>query len=263
MTRQSQEKMIQIIFIAFGFVCLILLLGSGRGLDFIISVSIAFTFFILVRVSFEKEPKAFSSLPTLLFISAMLRILIGLFMCFQMLFSGDDLDLMILNTSRIFPKVWEHSNQIIFVYIITFLIFHLVAFLSITFTTRISNIRSRFIQDRLPQQLMRIDIQCLHELIDDSEANIGREAARENVNIIIKINESSQFLLWEIRIVTVTILMLLVIGVLLASVLRGEPLLVSIQTYLKFAIDLTIIFLSSVMFSLISIVLMMLKGERK
>ncbi len=170
---------------------------------------------------------------------------------------------MILNDLSFFPEEWDHSDQVICVYIITFLIFQLVVLLSISFTTRLADLGSRFIQDGLPIKFLSIDNQYLQELINESEVNIIKEAAKENVNIVNKINDKCQFLKWEVRIITVSILMLLVIGTLLASVLQGKHILVSIQTYLKFAIDVSIIYLSSVIFSLIAIVLLILNGVKK
>ena len=148
-------------------------------LDVCLAFSLSFSVLILMTAVFIQKPLEFSSFPTMLLITTMLRLALNLASTRLILGHGNEGTAASGYVIQAFGKLIMQGNFVIG--LIVFAILVIVNFVVITKGSgRIAEVAARFTLDAMPGKQMAIDADLSAGLIDEKEAKQRRKTSRRN-----------------------------------------------------------------------------------
>ena len=194
-------------------------------LDVALSFSITFSILILMTSIFIKKPLEFSSFPTILLISTMLRVALNLASARLILSKGNEGTAAAGNVIQSFGKLITQGNFVIG--IIVFAILVIVNFIVITKGAgRIAEVAARFTLDAMPGKQMAVDADLSAGLINETEARERRKQLEQESNFFGAMDGASKFVRGDaiagLLIVVINIIGGIVIGVVQQGMSFGD-----------------------------------------
>ncbi len=185
-------------------------------IDFGLAISISLSVLILMVSLWIQKPLDFSAFPTVLLISTILRLSLGIATTRLILARGDDGVFAAGHIIQGFSRFVMSGDFVIG--IVVFLILVTVNFVVITKgATRIAEVGARFTLDAIPGKQMAIDADLNAGLIDDKEAQRRRRELEEESSFFGSMDGASKFVRGEaiasIIVIAVNIFGGIIIGV--------------------------------------------------
>jgi flagellar biosynthesis protein FlhA len=199
-------------------------------LDMALGISITFSVLILMTALFIKKPLEFSSFPTILLVSTMLRLALNLASTRLILSHGHEGTDAAGEVIQAFGAFMMGGNFVIGV--IVFAILVLVNFIVITKGSgRIAEVGARFTLDAMPGKQMAIDADLSAGLINEDQARKRRKELEEEANFYGSMDGASKFVRGD-AIAGLIITVINVIGGIIIGVLqKGMPFADASHTY--------------------------------
>ncbi|WP_404401830.1 flagellar biosynthesis protein FlhA [Pelagibacterium halotolerans] len=161
-------------------------------LDIMLACSIVFSVMILMTALFIQTPLEFSAFPTVLLVSAMLRLALNLASTRLILADGHTGTQAAGNVIEAFGNFVTRGNFVIG--IIVFAILLIVNFIVITKGSgRIAEVAARFNLDAMPGKQMAIDADLSAGLIDETEAKNRRKTLEDESSFFGAMDGASKF----------------------------------------------------------------------
>src|SRR5436309_6930604 len=161
-------------------------------LDFALAISIIFSVLILMTALFIHTPLEFSSFPTVLLISTMLRLALNLASTRLILARGHEGTAAAGHVIEAFGNFVMSGNFVIGIIVFTILV--IVNFVVITKGSgRIAEVAARFHLDAMPGKQMAIDADLSAGLIDESEARRRRKTLEDESSFYGAMDGASKF----------------------------------------------------------------------
>ena len=161
-------------------------------LDFALAISITFSVLILMTALFIKAPLEFSTFPTVLLISTMLRLALNLASTRLILAHGHEGPTAAGHVIAAFGNFVMAGNFVIGIIVFTILI--IVNFVVITKGSgRIAEVAARFNLDAMPGKQMAIDADLSAGLIDEKVARARRKALEDESSFYGAMDGASKF----------------------------------------------------------------------
>src|SRR5215467_6829030 len=161
-------------------------------LDVSLSFSITFSILILMTSVFIRKPLEFSSFPTVLLISTMLRVALNLASTRLILAHGNEGTDAAGQVIQAFGRLITQGNFVIG--IIVFAILIIVNFIVITKGAgRIAEVAARFTLDAMPGKQMAVDADLSAGLINEGEARERRKQLESESNFFGAMDGASKF----------------------------------------------------------------------
>src|SRR6201995_4725795 len=161
-------------------------------LDVALAFSLSFSILILMTAVFVTKPLEFSSFPTILLITTMLRLALNLASTRLILGHGNEGTAASGYVIQAFGKLVMQGNFVIG--LIVFAILVIVNFVVITKGSgRIAEVAARFSLDAMPGKQMAIDADLSAGLIDEKEAKIRRKTIEAESNFFGAMDGASKF----------------------------------------------------------------------
>ncbi|WP_127142375.1 flagellar biosynthesis protein FlhA [Pelagibacterium montanilacus] len=161
-------------------------------LDIMLACSIVFSVMILMTALFIQTPLEFSAFPTVLLVSAMLRLALNLATTRLILAEGHTGTAAAGNVIEAFGNFITRGNFVIG--IIVFAILLIVNFIVITKGSgRIAEVAARFNLDAMPGKQMAIDADLSAGLIDENDARARRQKLEDESSFFGAMDGASKF----------------------------------------------------------------------
>ncbi|HEY5347999.1 MAG TPA: FHIPEP family type III secretion protein, partial [Rhizomicrobium sp.] len=161
-------------------------------LDICLAFSLSFSILILMTAVFIKKPLEFSSFPTILLLTTMMRLALNLASTRLILSHGNEGTAASGYVIQAFGKLVMQGNFVIG--LIVFAILVIVNFIVITKGSgRIAEVAARFSLDAMPGKQMAIDADLSAGLIDEKEAKIRRKIIEAESNFFGAMDGASKF----------------------------------------------------------------------
>src|ERR1700742_3021997 len=161
-------------------------------LDVSLAFSLSFSILILMTAVFIRKPLEFSSFPTILLITTMLRLALNLASTRLILGHGNEGTAASGYVIQAFGKLIMQGNFVIG--LIVFAILIIVNFVVITKGSgRIAEVAARFSLDAMPGKQMAVDADLSAGLIDEKEAKIRRKNIEAESNFFGAMDGASKF----------------------------------------------------------------------
>ncbi|HEY4273987.1 MAG TPA: flagellar biosynthesis protein FlhA [Rhizomicrobium sp.] len=161
-------------------------------LDVALAFSLSFSILILMTAVFIRKPLEFSSFPTILLITTMLRLALNLASTRLILGHGNEGTAASGRVIEAFGNLVMQGNFVIG--LIVFAILIIVNFVVITKGSgRIAEVAARFSLDAMPGKQMAIDADLSAGLIDEKEAKIRRKTIEAESNFFGAMDGASKF----------------------------------------------------------------------
>ncbi|MGH8323485.1 MAG: flagellar biosynthesis protein FlhA, partial [Steroidobacteraceae bacterium] len=161
-------------------------------LDISLALSLSFSILILMTAVFIKKPLEFSSFPTVLLITTMLRLSLNLASTRLILSHGTEGTAASGYVIQAFGKLIMQGNFVIG--LIVFAILIIVNFVVITKGSgRIAEVAARFSLDAMPGKQMAVDADLSAGLIDEKEAKRRRKELESESNFFGAMDGASKF----------------------------------------------------------------------
>src|ERR1700704_4818482 len=161
-------------------------------LDISLALSLSFSILILMTAVFIRKPLEFSSFPTILLITTMLRLALNLASTRLILSHGNEGTAASGYVIQAFGKLIMQGNFVIG--LIVFAILVIVNFVVITKGSgRIAEVAARFSLDAMPGKQMAIDADLSAGLIDEKDAKLRRKTIEAESNFFGAMDGASKF----------------------------------------------------------------------
>jgi flagellar biosynthesis protein FlhA len=161
-------------------------------LDFTLALSLSFSILIMMTAIFIRKPLEFSSFPTILLITTMLRLALNLASTRLILSHGNEGTAASGYIIQAFGTLIMQGNFVIG--IIVFAILIVVNFVVITKGSgRIAEVAARFSLDAMPGKQMAIDADLSAGLIDEKDAKARRKEIEAESNFFGAMDGASKF----------------------------------------------------------------------
>src|SRR3984885_6029053 len=161
-------------------------------LDVSLAFSLSFSILILMTAVFVRKPLEFSSFPTVLLVTTMLRLSLNLASTRLILGHGNEGTAASGYVIQAFGKLIMQGNFVIG--LIVFAILVIVNFVVITKGSgRIAEVAARFSLDAMPGKQMAIDADLSADLIDEKEAKSRRKTIEAESNFFGAMDGASKF----------------------------------------------------------------------
>ena len=212
-------------------ILMVLLLPLPRALlDLSLAVSITFSVLILMVALFIQRPLEFSSFPTVLLISTMLRLALNLATTRLILSHGHEGGHAAGQVIRAFGTLVMGGSFIIGV--IVFAILVIVNFVVITKGSgRIAEVSARFSLDAMPGKQMAIDADLSAGLIDEKEARRRRRELEDESAFFGSMDGAAKFVRGDAVAGLLIVFINIVGGILIGSLQHGLTLMQAVQSY--------------------------------
>jgi len=192
-------------------------------IDFGLALSIAFSVLILMVALWIQKPLEFSAFPTVLLITTILRLSLGIATTRLILSQGDQGVYAAGHIIQGFSRFVMSGDFVIG--IVVFLILVTVNFVVITKgATRIAEVGARFTLDAIPGKQMAIDADLSAGLIDDKEAQRRRRELEEESAFFGSMDGASKFVRGEAIASIIIIAVNIFGGIVIGATRHGMPL---------------------------------------
>src|SRR5689334_21078100 len=204
-------------------------------LDMLLALSMTFSVMILMTVLFIQKPLEFSSFPTVLLISTLLRLSLNMATTRLILSRGHEGPSAAGAVIEAFAGFVMQGNFVIGV--IVFAILTMVNFSVITKGSgRIAEVAARFSLDAMPGKQMAIDADMSAGLIDEAEARRRRKELEEESSFFGAMDGASKFVRGD-AVAGLAITFINVIGGMVTGMVqKGLPVLQAADTYTRLTI---------------------------
>jgi flagellar biosynthesis protein FlhA len=212
-------------------ILLVLLLPMPRWLlDFSLAISITFSVLILMVSLFIQRPLDFSSFPTVLLISTMMRLSLNLATTRTILTDGHEGAHAAGAVIEAFGKLLMSGNFVIGV--IVFAILVIVNFVVITKGSgRIAEVSARFTLDAMPGKQMAIDADLSAGLIDEREARTRRQTLEDESSFFGSMDGAAKFVRGDAIAGLLIVFINVVAGIIIGTWFHNLSLSQAAQTY--------------------------------
>ena len=192
-------------------------------IDFGLALSIAFSVLILMVSLWIQKPLEFSAFPTVLLITTILRLSLGIATARLILARGDQGVFAAGHVIQGFSRFVMSGDFVIG--IVVFLILVTVNFVVITKgATRIAEVGARFALDAIPGKQMAIDADLSAGLIDDKQAQFRRRELEEESAFFGSMDGASKFVRGEAIASLIIIAVNIFGGIIIGTTRHGMPL---------------------------------------
>src|SRR5712672_1986169 len=199
-------------------------------LDFALSFSITFSILILMTSVFIRKPLEFSSFPTVLLISTMLRVALNLASTRLILAHGNEGTDAAGQVIQAFGRLITQGNFVIG--IIVFAILIIVNFIVITKGAgRIAEVAARFTLDAMPGKQLAVDADLSAGLINESEARKRRDEISRAADFYGAMDGSSKFVKGDAIAGLLITAINIVGGIFIGAFQRGLPIGQALSQY--------------------------------
>jgi flagellar biosynthesis protein FlhA len=199
-------------------------------LDVSLSFSITFAILILMTAIFIKKPLEFSSFPTVLLISTILRVALNLASTRLILARGNEGTDAAGHVIEAFGRLITQGNFVIGV--IVFAILVIVNFIVITKGAgRIAEVAARFTLDAMPGKQMAVDADLSAGLINEAEARERRKQLESESNFYGAMDGASKFVRGDAIAGLLIVIINIVGGIIIGIVQQGMTFADAIQTF--------------------------------
>ena len=213
-----------------GILVVLLLPLPAWVLDLTLSFSITFSILILMTSIFIRKPLEFSSFPTVLLISTMLRLALNLASTRLILSHGKDGTDAAGYVIQAFGRLITQGNFVIG--IIVFAILVIVNFIVITKGAgRIAEVAARFTLDAMPGKQMAVDADLSAGLINETEARERRKNLEAESNFFGAMDGASKFVRGDAIAGLLTVAINIVGGIIIGVVQHGMSFTDASQTF--------------------------------
>jgi flagellar biosynthesis protein FlhA len=212
-------------------ILLVLLLPMPRWmLDVSLALSITFSVLILMVSLFIQRPLDFSSFPTVLLISTMLRLALNLATTRMILTDGHEGGHAAGAVIQAFANLLMSGNFVIGV--IVFAILVIVNFVVITKGSgRIAEVSARFTLDAMPGKQMAIDADLSAGLIDEREARQRRQTLEDESSFFGAMDGAAKFVRGDAVAALLIVFINIVAGIIIGVWYHNLTLMQAAQTY--------------------------------
>src|SRR5579883_1478021 len=199
-------------------------------LDLSLAFSLSFSILILMTAVFIRKPLEFSSFPTILLITTMLRLALNLASTRLILGHGNEGTAASGYVIQAFGKLIMQGNFVIG--LIVFAILIIVNFVVITKGSgRIAEVAARFSLDAMPGKQMAIDADLSAGLIDEKEAKQRRKNIEAESNFFGAMDGASKFVRGDAIAGLLVVAINIVGGIVIGVVQHKLPLEQAFSTY--------------------------------
>src|SRR6185295_3953151 len=199
-------------------------------LDVSLSFSITFSILILMTSLFIRKPLEFSSFPTVLLISTMLRVALNLASTRLILARGNEGTDAAGQVIQAFGRLITQGNFVIG--IIVFSILVIVNFIVITKGAgRIAEVAARFTLDAMPGKQMAVDADLSAGLINEAEARERRKQLEAESNFFGAMDGASKFVRGDAIAGLLIVFINIIGGIIIGIVQEGMTFANAIQTF--------------------------------
>ena len=199
-------------------------------LDLSLSFSITFAILILMTAVFIRKPLEFSSFPTVLLISTILRVALNLASTRLILASGNEGTDAAGHVIEAFGRLITQGNFVIGV--IVFAILVIVNFVVITKGAgRIAEVAARFTLDAMPGKQMAVDADLSAGLINEAEARERRKQLESESNFFGAMDGASKFVRGDAIAGLLIVFINIIGGIIIGIVQEGMTFADAIQTF--------------------------------
>jgi flagellar biosynthesis protein FlhA len=213
-----------------GILVVLLLPLPAWLLDLTLSFSITFSILILMTSIFIRKPLEFSSFPTVLLISTMLRLALNLASTRLILAHGKEGTAAAGYVIQAFGRLITQGNFVIG--IIVFAILIIVNFIVITKGAgRIAEVAARFTLDAMPGKQMAVDADLSAGLINETEARERRKTLENESNFFGAMDGASKFVRGDAIAGLLTVAINIVGGIIIGVAQQGMSFTDASQTF--------------------------------
>ncbi|MDD5585924.1 MAG: flagellar biosynthesis protein FlhA [Alphaproteobacteria bacterium] len=203
--------------------------------DLGLSISITFAVVVLMTVLFITKPLDFSSFPTVLLLSTLLRLSLNLSTTRLILTHGNEGEEAAGQVVRSFANMVMGGDFIIGV--IVFAILTIVNFMVITKGSgRIAEVAARFTLDAMPGKQMAIDADLSSGLIDEAEARRRRKELEDESNFFGSMDGAAKFVRGDAIAGIVITVINIVGGITIGAFRHNMPVLEAADTYVRLTV---------------------------
>jgi len=199
-------------------------------LDISLALSLSFSILILMTAVFIQKPLEFSSFPTILLITTMLRLALNLASTRLILSHGNEGTSASGYVIQAFGKLIMQGNFVIG--LIVFAILVLVNFVVITKGSgRIAEVAARFSLDAMPGKQMAVDADLSAGLIDEKEAKRRRKDLEAESNFFGAMDGASKFVRGDAIAGLIIVAINVIGGIIIAVAQKGMSFTDASQTF--------------------------------
>jgi len=199
-------------------------------LDVCLAFSLSFSILILMTAVFIRKPLEFSSFPTILLLTTMMRLALNLASTRLILGHGNEGTAASGYVIQAFGKLIMQGNFVIG--LIVFAILIIVNFVVITKGSgRIAEVAARFSLDAMPGKQMAIDADLSAGLIDEKEAKARRKNIEAESNFFGAMDGASKFVRGDAIAGLMIVVINVVGGIIIAVAQKGMSFLDATQTF--------------------------------
>ncbi len=203
--------------------------------DFGLAISITFSVVILMTVLFIAKPLDFSSFPTVLLITTMIRLAMNLSTTRLILTRGHEGEEAAGQVVRAFAEMVMGGDFIIGVTV--FAILTLVNFVVITKGSgRIAEVAARFTLDAMPGKQMAIDADMSSGLIDENEARRRRKELEDESNFFGSMDGAAKFVRGDAIAGLVITAINIVVGITIGAFRHDMEVLQAAESYVRLTV---------------------------
>jgi flagellar biosynthesis protein FlhA len=199
-------------------------------LDISLAFSLSFSILILMTAVFIRKPLEFSSFPTILLLTTMMRLALNLASTRLILGHGNEGTAASGYVIQAFGKLIMQGNFVIG--LIVFAILIIVNFVVITKGSgRIAEVAARFSLDAMPGKQMAIDADLSAGLIDEKEAKLRRKTIEAESNFFGAMDGASKFVRGDAVAGLMIVGINIVGGIIIAVAQKGMSFIDATQTF--------------------------------
>ena len=199
-------------------------------LDVCLAFSLSFSILILMTAVFIRKPLEFSSFPTILLLTTMMRLALNLASTRLILGHGNEGTAASGHVIQAFGKLIMQGNFVIG--LIVFAILVIVNFVVITKGSgRIAEVAARFSLDAMPGKQMAIDADLSAGLIDEKEAKQRRKDLEAECNFFGAMDGASKFVRGDAIAGLLIVGINVVGGIIIAVAQKGMSFVDATQTF--------------------------------
>lgn len=199
-------------------------------LDMSLAISLTFSVLVLMTVLFIEKPLEFSSFPTILLVSTMLRLALNVASTRLILSNGHEGTDAAGQVIKAFGSFVMSGNFVIGIIVFTILV--IVNFVVITKGSgRIAEVSARFTLDSMPGKQMAIDADLSAGLINDEQAKTRRKNLEDESNFYGAMDGAAKFVRGDAIAGILITFINIVGGIIIGVVQNGLPLYQAAQSY--------------------------------
>jgi flagellar biosynthesis protein FlhA len=186
------QRDLSVVLFVMAILAIIIVPLPSSVLDFLLTVSIAFSVLILLISLYVPKPTDLTTFPTLILILTLYRLSLNIATTRMILSKGDQGPEAVSDIITSFGDFVVGGNYVIG--IIVFSILVIINFMVITKgSTRVAEVAARFVLDSMPGKQMAVDADLNAGLIDDAQAKKRRADILQDANFYGAMDGSSKF----------------------------------------------------------------------